>query len=87
MRGLIATFVRNTTWANAFMWSTILLGLISYFLLKKSFFPETRVKDIFIEVTNLGTSPTEMEEGVTIKIEEALKGIAGIDETLSLIHI
>ena len=83
MRAIIRAFVNNPTWANVFMFSTIIIGIIGFFTLNRSYFPETRVKDIYIEVINPGTSPTEMEEGVTIKIEESLKGIVGIEEYTS----
>lgn len=83
MKRIIEYFVKYPMLANAFMFFTIAIGLASLFALKRSFFPETRVKDIYIEVVNPGSSPFEMEEGVTTKVEESLKGIAGIDEVTS----
>ncbi len=83
MRGLISYFAKYPIWANVTMGFFIVLGIVSTIVLKRSFFPEPRVKDIFVDVIYPGASPEEMEEGVVIKIEEALKGIAGIEEVNS----
>ena len=83
MKRIIQYFVKYPMLANAFIVFTIAIGMASLFALKRSFFPESRIKDIYIDVVNLGTSPVEMEEGVTIKIEESLKGVTGIDEVYS----
>lgn len=48
-----------------------------------SFFPTAKDRVINITVAYPGASPEEMEEGVTTKIEEALKSTAGIDELTS----
>ncbi len=51
------------------------LGLVT---MKKSFFPERSTTDIVVNVVYPGASPKEMEEGVTIRVEEAIRGIVGI---------
>ncbi len=51
--------------------------------MKKSFFPEISEKEIFVTVFYPGASPKEMEEGVTIRVEEAIRGIVGIKEVNS----
>ena len=50
---------------------------------RKSFFPTIQMRNISISVVYPGASPEEMEEGVTLKIEEAVKNIAGIDKVFS----
>ena len=49
----------------------------------KSFFPPQTANVINISVAYPGAAPEEMEEGVTLKIEEAIKNIIGIDEITS----
>lgn len=83
MRGIIHFFVKHPIWANALIFFTILTGFISFLNLQRSFFPERRIKDVYVEVAYPGASPDEMQEGITIKVEEALKGIAGIEEVNS----
>lgn len=83
MKQVISFFIRRPIWANALIVLTALFGIISILSLNRSFFPELNPTNIFINVTYPGASPVEMEEGVTIKIEEALKGISGIEEIAS----
>ena len=51
--------------------------------MKRSFFPDIKEKIISISVAYPGASPKEMEEGITIRIEESIRGIAGIKEVTS----
>jgi multidrug efflux pump subunit AcrB len=83
MRQLITFFVQHPIWANAIIIVTVLFGTISIINMDSSFFPEQDPNRIGISVFYNGASPIEMEEGVTIKIEQALQGISGIDEILS----
>lgn len=48
--------------------------------MKKSFFPERKSRFITVQVFYPGASPKEMEEGITVRIEEAVRGIVGIKE-------
>ncbi|MEQ6118083.1 efflux RND transporter permease subunit [Reichenbachiella sp. MALMAid0571] len=85
MRAVITFFVKFPIWANTIIFIAIIGGIGSYTLnLKKSFFPEREPREITISVNYPGAAPVEMEEGVTIKIEEAIKGIEGIEEVSSV---
>ncbi len=84
MKSVVTFFVKYPIWANAIIIVCVLGGLSSYYLgLKKSFFPERAPRNITVSVSYPGASPVEMEEGVTIKVEEAIKGIEGIEEVTS----
>lgn len=80
MKQLISFFIRRPIWANAIIVLTILFGFTAIVSMDKSFFPEQDPNRIGISVFYNGASPLEMEEGVTVKVEQALKGISGIDE-------
>ena len=80
MRKLITFFVNRPVWGNAFIAIVIIFGVFALSTTKKSFFPELDPNTIIVSVFYPGASPNEMEEGVTIKIEQAVKGIAAIDE-------
>lgn len=85
MRAVVTFFVKYPIWANAIIVISLLGGTGSYVLnLKKSFFPEREPRNITVSVSYPGASPVEMEEGVTIKVEEAIKGIEGIEEVSSV---
>jgi multidrug efflux pump subunit AcrB len=58
-------------------------GLMNMFNMRHSFFPELPSNRILVTVQYPGASPEEMEEGVTTKIEEALKNVTGIDKIKS----
>ena len=80
MRRLITFFVNRPVWGNAFIAIVIIFGAFSLLQTKKSFFPELEPQTIIASVFYPGASPTEMEEGVTIKIEQSIKGLAAIEE-------
>ncbi len=85
MRAIVTFFVKYPIWANAIIGVVMIVGALSYvFGIKKSFFPEAQPKLITVSVVFPGASPEEVEEGVTIKIEEAIKGIVGIVEVSSV---
>ena len=52
--------------------------------MKKSFFPERESHILRVSVSYPGASPVEMEEGVTSRIEEAVRAIPGIYEINSV---
>ena len=83
MRRIVETFVRFPFYANLFVFFVILVGGLSLLAMKLSFFPERPSKMIYVQVSYPGASPVEMEEGVTSRIEEAVRGIPGIYEITS----
>ncbi|MEA1875606.1 MAG: efflux RND transporter permease subunit [Bacteroidota bacterium] len=80
MRKIIERFVAYPVYANLLIAFVILAGGISMISMHKSFFPETESRMISVSVFYPGASPVEMEEGVTSRIEEAIRGIIGIKE-------
>jgi multidrug efflux pump subunit AcrB len=83
MRKIIEKFVEYPVYANIIIAVTILAGVVSFLSLKKAFFPETESRYLSISVFYPGASPVEMEEGVTSRIEEAVRGLIGIKEITS----
>ena len=80
MRKVIEFFIKRPVWGNAAIAVVLMFGLFSVFTMKRSFFPELEPNNINVSVLYPGASPTEMEEGVTIKIEQAVKGLEGIEQ-------
>jgi multidrug efflux pump subunit AcrB len=80
MRKIIERVVEFPIYANLLIAVVILAGGISLLSLKKSFFPEMESRMISVSVFYPGASPVEMEEGVTSRIEEAIRGLVGIKE-------
>ncbi|MDH3751877.1 MAG: efflux RND transporter permease subunit, partial [Gammaproteobacteria bacterium] len=72
-KGLIAWFASNHVAANLLMWFIIVAGLISVFTIRKQTTPEIELNLIQVQVPYLGAAPQEVEEGVVIKVEEAVQ--------------
>ncbi|MBC6399875.1 MAG: efflux RND transporter permease subunit [Ekhidna sp.] len=83
MKNLIEYFVKFPILANILIALTLIGGLVAMFSTQKSFFPTRSDRNITVSVSYPGASPEEMEEGVTLKVEEAINPIAGIDEIIS----
>ncbi|NJM16679.1 MAG: efflux RND transporter permease subunit [Bacteroidales bacterium] len=80
MKRLITIFIKYPFYANLVIAIFAVGGLISFLGLKKSFFPESIPRTITVSVVYPGASPKEMEEGVTTRIEEAIRSVVGIKE-------
>ena len=83
MKGMIEWFARNGVAANLMMVFIVASGIIAVTTIKEEVFPEIELDRITIEVPYLGAAPEEVEEAVTIRIEEAIQGIDGIKEIQS----
>ncbi|GAB5381408.1 MAG: efflux RND transporter permease subunit [Aliiglaciecola sp.] len=76
--GLIAYFANNSVAANLLMGFIIIMGIISYFTIQRQMFPNIEINYINIEANYRGASPQEIEEGIMVKVEEALKDVTEI---------
>jgi multidrug efflux pump subunit AcrB len=76
--GIIAWFARNPVAANLLMIGIMVVGALSAITIRKEFFPSVELDSIRIGVPYLGAAPQEVEEGVCVKIEEAIQDIEGI---------
>lgn len=84
MNGLIAWFARNGVAANLLMLALFIMGSYAVlFQLPVEGFPALKPNTITVSVPFRGATPAEVEEGVVIRIEEALHSLAGIDEIRS----
>ena len=78
--GIIAWFASNHVAANLLMFLIIAFGIVSSFSIRKQTSPDFDVNQIIVRVPYLGAAPQEVEEGVIIKIEEAIQDVKGIVE-------
>lgn len=82
-KGIIAWFAGNTVAANLLMLSIILLGILSFNQLRKEAFPPWPTDSISISVAYDSGDAALSEEGIAIKIEEALATVEGIKRITS----
>ena len=78
--GLIAWFAHNHVAANLLMIFVIVGGIYSLMVVKKESFPGFQSNQLIISMAYPGAAPNEVEEGVVVKIEEAVDTIRGIKE-------
>lgn len=78
MNGVIAWFAENKVVANLLMVSIVAAGMLSLSNIKLEVFPEFSADMVSVSVVHLGASPEEVEEGVCVKIEEAIQDLEGI---------
>ncbi|MDZ7643435.1 MAG: efflux RND transporter permease subunit [Woeseiaceae bacterium] len=79
-KGLIAWFAGNHVAANLLMLMILAFGIASAFTIRKQTTPDFELNTVQVRVPYLGAAPQEVEEGVVIKIEEAIQDVDGIVE-------
>ena len=83
-KGLIAWFAGNHVAANLLMFMIIAFGIVSVFTIRKQTTPDFELNTVQVRVPYLGAAPQEVEEGVVVKIEEAIQDVDGIVELRSV---
>ena len=84
MKGMIAWFARNDVAANLLMVTLLALG--AWALSAKiplEVFPAFELRTVVVRVPFPGATPAEVEEGITVKIEEAIQDLDGIKQLRS----
>ncbi|ENN97643.1 MULTISPECIES: efflux RND transporter permease subunit [Pseudoalteromonas] len=82
-KGLIAWFARNPVAANLIMIFILIGGLLTALTIRKQAFPQFESNWVSIQAVYPGAAPQEVEEGITIKIEENLEGTEGIKRLIT----
>jgi len=81
--GPIAWMARHHVAANLVMAIFILGGLLVSTQLKQEVFPQFEVDIIRVSVAYPGASPAEVEQGIILAIEDAVRGLDGVKEVTS----
>jgi len=79
-RGPIAWMARNHVTANILMLVLLIGGLVTTTRIKQEVFPEFSLDRVSISVAYPGASPEEVEQGIVLAVEEAIRGIDEIKE-------
>jgi multidrug efflux pump subunit AcrB len=83
-RSLIAWFASNPVAANLLMVLIVGAGLASAFSIEKQTLPEFETDTVTILVPFPGAGPSEVEQGVVLKVEEAIADTLGIEKINSV---
>ncbi|NIN97921.1 MAG: AcrB/AcrD/AcrF family protein, partial [Anaerolineae bacterium] len=82
-RGPLAWMTYNRVTPNLLMIFLILGGLFVSGQIKKEVFPDYELDTVSIRVAYPGASPEEVEQGIVLVVEEAVRGLDGIKEMTS----
>lgn len=77
-KGVIAWFAHNPVAANLLMVMILVVGLGSAFTIQRAMFPTFDIEVILINMSYPGAAPEEVEQGIVLKIEEAINDVDGI---------
>lgn len=80
MTGPISWMARNHVAANLLMGIFVIGGLIMGLSIKQEVFPEVNLDRVTVKVIYPGAGPDEVEEGIVLKIEEAINAVDGLKE-------
>ena len=83
MKKAIQYFVKYSISADVLLLLIAIIGILSAINISRSQFPRVESREITIETTYVGASPSEVEKGITIKIEEEIDGLEGIKKVNS----
>ena len=81
--GPISWMARHHVAANLVMVIFIIGGLLVSTQVKQEVFPEFEVDVIRVSVAYPGASPEEVEQGIILSIEDAVRGLDGVEEVTS----
>ncbi|HPK02285.1 MAG TPA: efflux RND transporter permease subunit, partial [Candidatus Sumerlaeota bacterium] len=78
MKQLSAWGVANPVFVNILFWIVIISGGVAAFTMVREVMPEFSVDIIQVTVPYPGAGPEEVEEGIALKLEDAIEGLEGI---------
>jgi HAE1 family hydrophobic/amphiphilic exporter-1 len=83
MRTLGKWSIQNNVTVNLIMIFIITAGMFTVMKMRREMFPQFSLDMIVVSIPYPGSSPEEVEEGICIKIEEAIQSIEGIKRLIS----
>lgn len=83
-QGAIAWMARNPVAANLLMLLFILGGLLMFPRIRKEVFPLIEFDTIRVSVAYPGASPAEVEQGIILAVEQAIRSVDGIRRVTSV---
>jgi multidrug efflux pump subunit AcrB len=82
--GVIGWFVQNSVAANLLMFALLIGGLIMIGRTSSETLPEIDPRMITVSVEYPGATPSDVEDSITKRVEDAVMGLAGVDRVTSV---
>ncbi|GAA6204529.1 efflux RND transporter permease subunit [Thalassotalea sp. SU-HH00458] len=76
----ITWMIRHGVAPHLLMLALIMGGIVMSFVIRKEYMPETTLDTVSVVVSYPGASPSEMEIGIAVPIEDALDSLVGISK-------
>ncbi|WP_369427833.1 efflux RND transporter permease subunit [Membranihabitans maritimus] len=80
---MIGYMARSSVAANLLMLFLLGAGIYTMFTIQKEVFPQFQLDFVNVNVSYPGSSPEEVEQGILLPVEEAIRGVQGIKEITS----
>jgi multidrug efflux pump subunit AcrB len=74
---------QNSVAANLLMFVILVMGLLGASRIKQEIFPEFTLDYVTVSVPYPGASPTEVEQGIVLAVEEEVRGLDGVKRVQS----
>ena len=84
MKGIVSWFAANTVAANLLMLVALIGGAISFNTMEREFFPPGDINVANVSIAWEGASPSDVEDQLVARIEEALSDLDGIKRMTSV---
>lgn len=81
--GPISFMARNPVAANLLMILCLVGGLLGATRIKQEVFPEFSLDTVFVTLIYPGAAPEEVEQGIVLAVEEAVRGVDGVKRVTS----
>ncbi len=81
--GAIAWMARNPVAANLLMLVILVGGIVGLLRVKQEVFPSFDLDIVAVQVPYPGASPSEVEQGIVLAVEEELRGLDGVKRVTS----
>jgi len=79
-KGPLAYMAGHSVAANLIMALCLVGGLISLMSIKQEIFPNIALDNVIVSVPYPGAGPEEVEDGIILAVEEAVRGLDGVAE-------
>ncbi len=83
MNAAIAWMSRNSVASNLLMVIILVAGFAGLFSVKQEVFPEFTLDIVTVGVPYPGASPEDVEQGIVLAVEEAVRGVDGVKRVTS----
>ena len=83
MNRMVEWFARNGVAANLLAAFIIVSGLLAIPKIKQEIFPEFSSDWVMVQMIYPGAAPKEVEKAICVKIEDAVQGLQGVEQTVS----